>query len=148
MEAIAIERTIWIKASRERVWEALTDPAQVAAWFAPGTMFKSTGSEVGARLYVEDAESGAEMYTQILEVVNPPHQLILRTQDEPKFVTSYKLEEENGGTRLNFLYSGYEGLPDDIRQQVKDENSAGFELMLGNIKAFIEGTRLPNPQGF
>lgn len=30
MERIAIERSIWINAPRERVWLAITDPDQVA----------------------------------------------------------------------------------------------------------------------
>ncbi|MBK8025272.1 MAG: SRPBCC domain-containing protein [Chloroflexi bacterium] len=151
MDALAIERTIWIHASRERVWLALTHPQQVSAWFAPGTVFKSSGSEVGSRLYVEDQATGAELYTQILEVVDPPSRLELRSQPEspaPSFVTSYRLDEENGGTRLTLVFSGYEGLPEGVRQQVMDENSTGFELMLGNIKAYIEGLPLPNPQGF
>ncbi|MBI5670316.1 MAG: SRPBCC domain-containing protein [Chloroflexi bacterium] len=151
MEPIAIERSIWIAAPRERVWQALTDPDQVEQWFAPGTTFKSSGSEVGAKLYVENPETGEEMYVQVLEVVDPPHRLVLRSQSappDPTFYTSYRLEAENGGTRLIFTFSGYEGLPQEIRQQMMSENDAGFELMLGNIKAYIEGTPLPNPQGF
>lgn len=151
METIAIERSIWISAPRERVWQAITDPGQVEQWFAPGTTFKSSGSGVGARLYVENPETGAEMYVQVLEVVDPPKRLVLRSQStppEPTFFTSYRLDEENGGTRLSFTFSGYEGLPEEVRQQVMNENGAGFELMLGNIKAYVEGAPLPNPQGF
>ncbi len=151
METIGIERSIWINATRERVWQAITDPAQVEAWFAPGTTFKSSGSGVGARLYVENPETGAEMYVQIIEISDPPSQLVLRSQSsppEPSFTTSYKLDEENNGTRLTFVHAGYDGLPEEMRQQTMSQNGAGFELMVGNIKAFIEGTPLPNPAGF
>lgn len=151
MERIAIERSIWINAPRERVWLAITDPDQVAQWFAPGTSFKSTGSEVGARLYVEGPATGAELFVQILEHSDPPHRLVLRSQPtppEPPFITSYQLEEEQGGTRLTFSYAGYEGLPQELRQQLMDENGTGFTLMLGNVKAFIEGKPLPRPEGF
>ena len=75
----------------------------------------------------------------------------MRSQPEPpqpSFVTSYQLESENDGTRLTLIFSGYEGLPADMRQQLMDENAAGFELMLKNIKAFVEGLPLPNPGGF
>ncbi len=152
MEAsIAIERSIWIKATPERVWLALTDPEQVEQWFAPGTKFRSSGDGVGAKLYVEDPETGAEMYVQFLEVVDRPHHLVLKSDavpPDPAFVTDYRLETEKDGTRLTMIYSGYEGLPEDMRQQLMDGNAAGFDLMMGNIKAFIEGTELPNPQGF
>lgn len=150
-EMIAIERSIWINAPRERVWRALTDPAQVEQWFAPGTTFKSTGSEVGARLYVENPETGAEMYVQTLEVVDPPKRLMLRSQPEPPetpTVTSYVLSEENNGTRLTLTFSGYEAQPADVRGRNMEENAFGFGMMLSNIKAVIEGTPLPQPQGF
>ena len=39
MSKIVIERSIWIASPRERVWQAVTDPAQIAQWFAPGTSF-------------------------------------------------------------------------------------------------------------
>lgn len=150
-EMIAIERSIWIKAPRERVWQALTDAAQVGQWFAPGTTFKTTGSEVGARLYVENPETGAEMYVQILERVDPPSRLVLRSQPEPPetpTVTSYSLTEENNGTRLTLTFSGYEKQPADVRGRNMEENAFGFGMMLSNIKAVIEGTPLPVPQGF
>ncbi len=151
METIAIERSIWINAPRERVWQAITDPQQVEQWFAPGTTFKTSGEGADAKLYVEDAETGEEMFVQVMKIFDPPNHLEMHSQPEPPetpFITSYKLETENSGTRLTLIYSGYEGLPDDMRQQLMDENATGFELMLGNIKAFIEGTSLPNPGGF
>jgi uncharacterized protein YndB with AHSA1/START domain len=147
----SIERSIWINASRERVWLALTDPEQVTSWFSPGTPFKTRGTGAGTRLYVENLETGEEMYVQVFEVFDPPHRLILKSQVEPPqtpFITSYRLEEENQGTRLTLIFGGYEALPEDVRQQMMNENAAGFELMLGNIKAVIEGLPLPNPQGF
>jgi uncharacterized protein YndB with AHSA1/START domain len=148
---IAIERSVWINAPLERVWTAITDPAQVEQWFSPGTSWKSSGSGVGARLYVENPETGAEMYVQVLEVVDPPHQLVTRALPEPgetSTTTDWRLQEENGGTRLTLIYSGYELMPDDTRQQRMEENAFGFGMMMGNIKAFIEGAPLPQPQGF
>jgi uncharacterized protein YndB with AHSA1/START domain len=150
-EMIAIERSVWINAPLERVWTAITDPAQVEQWFSPGTSWKSSGSGVGARLYVENPETGAEMYVQVLEVVDPPHQLVTRALPEPgetSTTTDWRLQEENGGTRLTLIYSGYELMPDDTRQQRMEENAFGFGMVMGNIKAFIEGAPLPQPQGF
>jgi len=91
------------------------------------------------------------MYAQVFEVVDPPHQLVTRSEPEPSnpsFATTYTLEEENGGTRLTLTYSGYERMPEDIRQQNIEENAFGFGMVLANIKAHIEGENLPYPQGF
>lgn len=148
---LAIERSIWIDATRERVWDAITDPEQIEQWFAPGTTFKASGAGVGSRLYVEDPETGAEMYVQVLEVVDPPHKLVTRQEaepSEPAHVTGWTLTEENGGTRLILTYSGYEQEPDEAKWRNMEENAFGFGMMLGNIKAVIEGATLPQPQGF
>ena len=150
-ERIAIERSIWIKASRERVWQALTDPEQIAKWFSPGSTFKATGSEAGARLYVENPETGEEMYVQILDVIEPPHRLVQRSVPEPPEVsqtTEWTLEEENGGTRLTLIHSGYERQPGDTRWNNMEQNTFGFGMMLDNLRAHIEGESLPSPQGF
>lgn len=151
-EKIAIERTIWINAPRERVWQAITDPDQIQKWFSPGTTFKGTGTEVGSRLYIENPETGAEMYVQTLEVVDPPHRLVTRSEPEPPnpafYDTAWTLTEENGGTRLTLTYSGYELESADTRWRNMEENAFGFGMMLQNVKAVIEGESLPVPGGF
>jgi uncharacterized protein YndB with AHSA1/START domain len=38
MEQIKVEHTIWIDAPRERVWQAITDPANLAQWLLPPTL--------------------------------------------------------------------------------------------------------------
>jgi uncharacterized protein YndB with AHSA1/START domain len=150
-QTIAVERDIWIAAPRERVWKAITDPEQVGQWFSPGTNWRSTGLHVGARLSVYDPDTDTEMYTQILEVVDPPHRLVTRSDSHPPekpFVTAWTLEEENGGTRLLLRFSGYESLPDDTRRGRTEQDGTGFGMMLENIKAQVEGTPLPYPGGF
>ncbi|WP_119067009.1 SRPBCC family protein [Aggregatilinea lenta] len=148
MQKQAIERNVWIDAPRERVWQALVDPAQVEQWFSPGTPWELSAQGVGGRLFVRDTDTGGELYTQVIETYEPPDRLILHSEDEPPTVTDYTLADENGGTRLTLVYSGYGALSDDERAARIEQDSAGFELMLGNIKAVVEGAPLPNPQGF
>jgi hypothetical protein len=91
------------------------------------------------------------MYTQVIEVLDPPHKLVTRSQPEPPAkpeTTSYLLLEENGGTRLTLLYTGYQGLLDDDRRTRMEQDSMGFGMVLENIKAQVEGRDLPHPQGF
>jgi uncharacterized protein YndB with AHSA1/START domain len=145
---LSIERTIWINAPRERVWQAITDPAQVEQWFAPGTTFKSTGSGVGARLYIVDPETGGETHTQVIDVFDEPSRLVTRSLAEPPSFTSYRLDIEKNGTRLTLTYGGYELQSPDARQRNMEENAFGFGFVLGNIKGFIEGTPMPQPEGF
>lgn len=148
---IAIERSIWIAAPCERVWQAITDPDQIAKWFSPGMQWRSTGQQVGGRLSVIDPATDTVLVTQVIEVADPPHKLVTRQEvqpGDPAHVTTWTLAAENGGTRLTLIYSGFEQEPEDVRQQNMDQHGVGFGMMLENVKAQVEGTPLPYPQGF
>jgi len=147
----AVERSIWIAAPRERVWRAVTDPAQIEHWFSPGTSWKMTALEVGGKLFIPDPETGAETNTQVIELVDPPQRFVTHSLAEkpgPSEVTTYLLQEENGGTRLTITNSGYELLPEDDRWSAMEQNAFGFGMMLENLRAYIESNNLPNPGGF
>jgi uncharacterized protein YndB with AHSA1/START domain len=150
-ETFAIERSIWIAASRERVWRAITDPEQIEKWFSPGTQWRGTGLEVGGRIFVYNPETDTEMYTQVIEVVDPLHQLVTRSVPEPPEtpqVTIWTLKDENNGTRLTITHSGYELEAEDTRQSNMEQNAFGFGMMLENVAAVVEGKSLPVPGGF
>jgi uncharacterized protein YndB with AHSA1/START domain len=150
-EKFAVERSIWIAVSRERVWHAITDPEQLEKWFSPGTAWRLSALEVGGRLFVPNEETGAEMYKQVIELIDPPHKLVLRSKPEPPEIphgTAYTLEEEKGGTRLIITHSAYELVPEEMRWSAMEQNAFGFGMMLENLKAHSEGKSLPYPGGF
>lgn len=148
----AIERSIWFNAPRERVWRAITDPEQVPHWFSPGTQWRLTALAVGGQLSVVDGETGADKYVNILEVVESPRYLVLRSVPEPPDtlheVTTYTLREEKGGTRLILTSTGYEVLPAAERHQRMEQNAFGFGMMLENLQAYVMDEPLPYPFGF
>ena len=148
----AVERSVWIAAPRERVWRALCDPAQVQQWFSPNVAWRLTKLEVGGVLSVVDAETGADTHPNVIDVLEPPSRLVLRTVPEQPGgaydVTAYALIEKNGGTRLILTHSGYALMPDDARHQSMEQNAFGFGMMLENLHAFVVGQALPYPQGF
>jgi uncharacterized protein YndB with AHSA1/START domain len=145
---IAVERSIWIAAPRERVWRAITDPEQVEKWFSPGTQWSGTGPHVGGRLYVVGPDN-TEMYVQVIDLVEPPYRFVTRSQVEPPEkpeVTDWKLQEENGGTRLTLTYIGYQ--LDSAHRGMMEQHAFGFGMMLENVQAHVEGKTLPYPGGF
>ncbi len=151
-KTLAAERSIWINSPRERVWRAITDPKQLQQWFSPATAWELSALEIGGRMYVKDAETGAEKYGQIIELLDPPHQLVTRQVPEaPSTVvkgTTYTLKEEDGGTRLTITLSGYEQEPEESRWGQIEQDTFGFGMMLQNTKAYVEGQELPFPFGF
>lgn len=149
---LSAERSIWIAAPRDRVWLALTDPEQLQQWYSPTTPWELSALEVGGRFYVNDTETGAEKYVEIIEVVDPPHKLVTRAVPEPPSIVvkskMYTLQEEEGGTRLTVTLTGYEQEPEETRWRTMEENTFGFGMMLQNTKAYVEGQSLPFPWGF
>ncbi len=149
--AFAVERSIWIDAPRERVWQAISDPKQLQQWFSPTTPWLLSALEVGGKFYVYNVETETEMYTQMIELLDPPHQLVNRsvaTPPETPYGTAWRLDEENGGTRVTITHSGYELEADSTRHPNMEQNAFGFGMILENLKAFSEGKTLPNPYGF
>ena len=49
-EKLAVERSIFIPAPRDRVWQALTDPAQLAQWFLPPALGAQLQRDEGGKL--------------------------------------------------------------------------------------------------
>ena len=47
-----------------------------------------------------------------------------------KMFTTFLLEEENSGTRVTVTETGFEALPDDIRQQRYNSTAEGYEKVL------------------
>ncbi len=145
-KSFRVERSIWIKASIERVWTAITDPEQIGKWFAPGMEWRGTGPVVGGVLSMYDPVTKVETPLQIIDVVEPPTRLVTHSSPESSETTSvsdWTLASEKGGTRLTLTFSDPGAVHDMIEQ-----NAFGFGMMLGNIKAGVEGVPLPYPGGF
>lgn len=151
-KTLAGERSIWIQAPRERVWQALVDPAQLRQWFSPTTPWNLSALEVGGRFFVINEGTKDEMYGNVIEVLEPPTKLVMRSvpADGSNLVkhTTYSLRDESGGTRLTVNYVGYELDPEAKRWENLERDIYGFGMMLQNTKAFIEGKDLPFPGGF
>jgi len=137
-EKLTIERSIWIAAPRERVWQAVTDPAQIAQWFAPGTSFSQSGDIISVRI------GETEIEVAVIVLVDPPRQITTRNLPGMTITTTYTLKEENGGTRFTVTETGLESLSEDARKERLDQDSKGWETALENLKAFLEGGSLPD----
>lgn len=141
MERLAVERTIWIAVPRERVWLAITEPAQLERWYAPGCPWEIPRLEVGATAMFYNTVMEPLLAT--IEVLDPPRQFTLRWQPEASspattLVTTFLLEEENGGTQVTINETGYESLPEEVRQRRIDETGEGYGMSMENLKAYLE----------
>ncbi len=139
MEKISVERNIWIAAPPTRVWQAITDPKQLGKWWPPDEWSIST-LQIGGKVQFGPDDEAA--YATI-EALDPPNQWMLRWEANPKFpvtsmTTRFVLATENGGTSLTVTESGFESLPDEVRQTRVDETGKGYTMVLNDLKAFLE----------
>ena len=139
METLAVECNIWINAPRERVWQAITDSEQIREWWG-GDYWEITALQVGATVKFGDPN---DLMLATIAVVDPPREFALQWPPQPQYhsismVTRYILEEEENGTRVTVSESGFEVLPDDIRQQRFDSTAKGYATVLEGLKAHVE----------
>ena len=140
MEKMTVERTIWIAAPRERVWQAITDAEKIQQWW--DDYWEIPALEVGGTVKF-GTEDDPMLAT--IAVVNRPREFAIQWPPQPQYhsiamFTRYVLEEENGGTRVTVSESGFEALPGDIRQQRLDSTAKGYATVLASLKAYVEGS--------
>ncbi len=85
-----------------------------------------------------------ELEVAIIEVVDPPRHITTRNLPERSITTTYTLEEENGGTRFTVTETGFESLSEEARRERLDQNGKGWESVLKNLKAYLDGRSLPS----
>jgi uncharacterized protein YndB with AHSA1/START domain len=140
MEKLTVERNIWINAPRERVWQAITNAEEINQWWG-GDYWEISALEIGATIKFGDPN---DLMLATVAVVDPPREFSIQWPPQEQFhsipiYTTYVLTEENDGTRVMVSETGFEALPDDIRQKRFDSTAQGYETVLAGLKTFIEG---------
>jgi uncharacterized protein YndB with AHSA1/START domain len=131
-----VERSIVVRAPRERVFEAITRPELLEQWFAehtdielrPGGRYAYWGSRT---FKVADREAAV----QVVESVDAPRELSVRTAIEGQVALfTYRLEEVDGATTVSLGYD----LPGNAKERAWYLAIDDSALMLYNLRAFVE----------
>lgn len=142
-----LEKQILLRASRSRVWRALTDAREFGQWFrvdlagafAEGVTVRGKITHPGyehltMEILVERME--AERYFSYRwhpYAVDP-------TADysaEPMTLVEFRLEEGQGGTLLRIVESGFDRLPAARRAEAFRMNDSGWAEQLENIERHV-----------
>jgi uncharacterized protein YndB with AHSA1/START domain len=140
-----IERSIFIRAPRARVWRAIADVGEFAAWFqvkAEGTL--TPGERVRMTTTHPDY-AGITFFVNVQEI-EPERRLSWRWQpgseqvpeDDPTTLVEFTLAEEEGGTRVTVVESGFDQLALARRAKAYEENSTGWEYQMGALQRYAE----------
>jgi uncharacterized protein YndB with AHSA1/START domain len=150
-ELSRIDRTIEIKAPPERVWRALTNAAELSAWFqltiegelAPGKEVWMTS--------VHPQHAGQRFLVRVTEM-SPPRRFVWqwhpgevdRNVDysrEPRTTVTFTLEPTETGTRLSVKETGFDEISLARRAKVYGDNSQGWTEVLGWLQRYVEAAK-------
>lgn len=139
----SITREITVKAAKERVFQAITDPAQIVQWFpnqVEGKIAKGErpifdfGEHGKNQVYIEDVSPftyfayrwipGSDHF--IGDVLTKAHTLV-----------EFMLEEVAEGTKVTLKESGFADLPAEIAEKCFKDNSGGWEYMMGRLSTLL-----------
>ncbi|MEQ8391742.1 MAG: SRPBCC family protein [Thalassospira sp.] len=143
-----IEKSIEIKASRARVWQALTDHRQFGAWFgvdieAPFTVGEVSNGKITIEGFthvpwnstIKAMEEPAYFaYTWHPYAVDPK----VDYTDEPETLVEFWLEETAGQTSVRVRETGFDNLPPHRIADALRANTNGWGFQLENIKKYAE----------
>jgi uncharacterized protein YndB with AHSA1/START domain len=146
-----IERKVLIKASRSRVWRAISDAGELGDWF--GVNFKGKSFVAGKHIQGSITYPGYEHLTMdvLIEQIVPEQLLSWRWHpaaidpkvdysQEPTSLVVFELKESDGGTLLTVVESGLDKIPLARRADVFRMNSSGWDEQMENIKKHVAKT--------
>ena len=131
----SIEKELAIKATPERVFQALTEKEDLERWFL-------TKAEVdlrpGGAIRFEWERAGGVFNVGKILVLEPPHRLRYTWEAQSPGVTkvTFELTAETDGTRLHLVHSGI-GEGEDWDRYYNSRNS-GWSVHLNNLTAWLE----------
>ncbi len=126
-EPNAIYLTRYFPHPPAKIWVALTEPAHIANWWAPGNIRPVVGHR-----FVLDMGAWGQQQCEVLAVEH--EKLISYTYAEGILNTTitWTLEAEGMGTRLTLVHSGFD-LDSPIGKQAFEGMKNGWPVVLGRI---------------
>ena len=142
-----IEKHLLLNAPRSRVWRAITDVKQFNAWFGVELTSEFTpGAEINGQVTTKNFEHVT--MTIWIEAMQPetffsfswhPNAITpgVDYSSEPKTLVTFTLADDDGGTKLTIVESGFDAIPESRRAAAFAGNSGGWFAQLENIRKYL-----------
>jgi uncharacterized protein YndB with AHSA1/START domain len=139
-----IQREITIKATKERIYDAIANPDQVVLWF-PNTVegdykvgerpILGFGEHGRNQIYIVDAKPGE--YFAYRWVPGSNH-FIGDVLTVPNTLVEFRIEEVKAGScKVTLTETGFAKLPVEVAEESFKQNSGGWEFMLGRLEKYF-----------
>jgi uncharacterized protein YndB with AHSA1/START domain len=143
-----IEKTIFLRAPRSKVWSAISDSKQFGAWFGVEWFEPfAPGATVHGRI-TNPPEYAHLRFDIIVDEVVPEQRLAYRWHPaaidskidyskEPRTLVVFELEDAPGGTRLKLTESGFDKLSPERRANAFRMNDGGWGVQMERIEKYV-----------
>ena len=139
-----IERQVTFNASRDKVWDAITQADMISRWF--GDVATISKFEVGGEMLFGWTHLNTQ-HRAIIETIEPKQCFAYRWErhdadfDKPfaeveSTLVTFTLEEVADGTQLTVVETGFADLPNP--EQLFEGNSDGWDSELDDLKTLLE----------
>ena len=140
-DAFSVSRSIFIAATPERVWTAITDPEHIVKWFGSGATLDRL-EPGGTGVWTFDGYGEVPI---AVEAVDPLRSITYRwgntkspvVDPVASTVFTYTLEAVDGGTQLHVIETGFENLAEPARGL--QDNQEGWTSELNKLVTYVEG---------
>jgi len=139
-----IEKQIFVRAPRSRVWRAITTASEFAQWFhatvegefvagAPINLVSTyEGPSRGVRFYMIIDRLEAERYFSWRWHPGMPRPDVDYSK-EPMTTVTFRLEDRDDGTLVTVEESGFEAIPPSRRASVFSDNEQGWQIQMESL---------------
>lgn len=159
MNTDRIEKKVFLRAPRARVWRALSDSTEFGSWFGmkvdgpfePGAIMRGviTPTTVDAEVAKAQKEYEGIPFEFTIEQMEPERLLSFRWHPfaiergvdysaEPTTLVVFELEEAADGIMLTVTESGFDRIPLARRAKAFTANEGGWTMMMRLIQKYVE----------
>jgi uncharacterized protein YndB with AHSA1/START domain len=145
-----IEKSVLVRAPRERVWRAVTTAEEFGKWFgaklegqfSPGKVIRGPITHPGyEHLTLEFTIDRMELQRYFSWRWHPyAVDSAVDYSQEPTTLVEFTLEEVTDGTMLRVVESGFDNIPQHRRAEAFRMNEGGWTAQMENIRKYVSQT--------
>jgi uncharacterized protein YndB with AHSA1/START domain len=143
VERLRVHTTVGIAAPPEAAWTALTEPAELQIWYAPGCRWEVPSLAEGSTVRFFNTDTDVQSAT--IERAIHARELALLWQADPsmpsvRLLNRFVLEPVEGGTRVVITQEGYEALPAEERPAWMRQDEGAYAAVADRLKRHVEAS--------
>lgn len=143
-----IEKSTLVRAPIDKVWRAVSDHREFGIWFKVALDGPFVAGERSTGKMTYPGFEGVPWLAWVTTVDEPIHLAFEWTpggevpddpETAPRTLVEFRLQPEGDGTRLNIVESGFDALPEPLRESALRSNTEGWGIQTENLTRHAEG---------